>query len=237
MSRRDRAHPAAGARPRTPQRVPARGAAAARYRTSCRAPARGRAARAMLLALAALTVPACRQDMHDQARADPYEASAVFADGMASRPAVAGTVPRGAPLDPVLTTGRGADGALVDTLPWPLDRARIARGRERFEIFCAPCHARTGEGDGIVVRRGFPAPPSLHEVRLRAAPLGHVFDVVTRGIGRMEPLASVVPIEDRWAIATWVRVLQTSRRVELAALSPAERARLPDPIGTGGNAR
>jgi len=188
-----------------------------------------RPARAGLVLAVVLALLGCRQDMHDQPRAEAYEASAFFEDGMASRPAVAGTVPRGARLDAVLTTGRGPDGELVDTLPLPLDRALLERGRQRFSIFCTPCHAATGEGDGIVVRRGFPSPPSFHEPRLRAAPLGHVFDVVTNGLGRMGPLASQVPVEDRWAIAAWVRVLQASRRVELAALAPGERERLPEP--------
>jgi len=169
----------------------------------------------------------CRQDMHDTPYLEPLEASAFFADGRASRPQVAGTIARGELIeDRVLATGRTADGELVDELPLPVTRELLERGRARYDINCSPCHDRLGYGDGLVVQRGMTRPPSMHVERLRTAPVGYVFDVVTNGFGAMYDQSDRVSVEDRWAIAAWVRVLQLSQNAELADAPAAERERL-----------
>jgi hypothetical protein len=165
--------------------------------------------------LAALLIFAtgCRQDMHDQPRYEPFEQSSFFADGRASRPPIPGTVPYGSAVgDSAFLTGRHG-GALATTLPFEVTRQRLERGRERFEIFCTPCHDRLGYGEGMVVRRGFPRPNSYHSERLRSAPVGHFFDVITNGIGPMGDFADRVSPEDRWNIAAYIRVLQIQRTI------------------------
>jgi mono/diheme cytochrome c family protein len=173
--------------------------------------------------------------MHDQPKIEPLEASPFFTDGRGSRSPVEGTVARGhLNADRALHEGRapgagpGAAGAgeLVDTLPFPATIEVLARGRERYDIFCAPCHAKTGDGDGMIVRRGFRSPPSLHSDRVRAARLGHLYDVITRGLGAMPAYAAQIPVRDRWAIVAYVRALQLSQRAALADVPDDERARL-----------
>jgi mono/diheme cytochrome c family protein len=181
--------------------------------------------RSVALLAAGLALAGCRQDMHDAPRIEPLEANAFFADGMGARPIPAGTVARGMLTeDPHTFTGRDADGELVDALPAAieLDRALLVYGRERFEIYCSPCHDSTGGGRGMIVRRGFKQPPPLWEARLRQMPLGHFFDVVTRGFGVMSSYARQVPVDDRWAIVAYVRVLQASQATPYDSLSGAE---------------
>ena len=95
-------------------------------------------------------------------------------------------------------------------------REVLERGRQRYDIYCAPCHARTGEGNGMIVQRGFPAPPSYHIDRLRQAPVGHFYDVITHGYGIMYPYANRVSVEDRWAIASYIRAIQLSQHAAAA---------------------
>lgn len=168
--------------------------------------------------------------MHDQPKYEPLETSDFFADGQASRLPVAGTVARGWPVEPAaVDTGLDAAGRLVTTLPVPLDAELVARGRERYDIFCSPCHARTGEGNGMIVRRGFKQPESFHSQRLRDIPVGYFFDVITNGFGQMSSYRAQVPIDDRWAIAAYVRALQLSRQTPAASLRPDEIERLDQP--------
>lgn len=170
--------------------------------------------RAMLLALTSLApaLGGCRQDMHDQPKYQPYEASPFFSDGRASRPAVPGTVARGQlDLDEHLMGGR-VSGELAASFPMPVDRVLLERGRERYQIFCTPCHGLVGDGDGMIVRRGMKRPESFHLDRLREAPAGYYFDIITRGFGVMAPYGDRLRPEDRWAIAAWIRVLQRSHR-------------------------
>jgi mono/diheme cytochrome c family protein len=180
--------------------------------------------------LVAVLLPAAtgcwRQKMADQPAPRPLEASTFFADGRASRPIVEGTVPRGeAREDEAFVTGRaGAD--FVETFPFRVDRAALERGRERYDIFCSPCHDRVGEGQGMVVLRGYPKPPSLHLPRLRDARAGYLYDVVTRGFGRMPSYAPQIPAADRWAIVAYIRALQLSQKAQLADVPPAERPSL-----------
>jgi len=171
---------------------------------------------AMLLLLAG-----CRQDMHNQPRYKPLAQSAFFPDGRSVRPQVRGTVARGElDVGTVFLTGK-ADGKLTPDLPVPLTRELLARGRQRFEIFCTPCHGRLGDGNGIVAQRGFRHPPSYHSERLRGEPIGHFFDVITRGFGAMTDFSDRIPPADRWAIAAYIRALQYSRQAKFDEL-PAD---------------
>jgi mono/diheme cytochrome c family protein len=115
---------------------------------------------------------------------------------------------------------------LVQTLPIALSREVLERGRERYNIYCAVCHGATGEGNGMIPQRGYPAPPSYHIDRLRQAPIGHFFDVMTQGYGIMYSYASRVAPEDRWAIAAYIRTLQMSRDARLGDVPPTERVKL-----------
>lgn len=161
-------------------------------------------------------------DMRNQPRYEPYERSEFFADGRSSRPPVEGTVARGQLKDSDhLYTGK-IDGKLATTFPFPVTDTVMARGRDRFEIFCAPCHDMVGSGKGMVVRRGFKEPPSFHIDRLRQAPPGHFVDVMTIGFGAMYPYADRVSAEDRWAIAAYIRALQLSQH-SAATDTPAIR--------------
>ncbi|MDQ5857930.1 MAG: cytochrome c [Acidobacteriota bacterium] len=177
----------------------------------------------------------CRQEMYDQPRYKPLAKSDFFEDGRSARPLVEGTVARGT-LDLFAPAGGASPGPLATALPVPLTRELLARGRERYGIFCAPCHDATGSGRGMVVRRGYRQPPSLHIERLRDAPVGHLYDVMTRGLGAMPDYAQQVPPADRWAIAAYVRALQLSQRAGVGDVPPEERAGL-DQIRETGNGK
>jgi len=166
--------------------------------------------------------------MYDQPKIDPLEASVFFADGLSARQPIPGTVARGQlRLDPHLYQGK-VNGELATTLPYEITQKFIERGQERFNIFCAPCHDRTGRGNGMIVQRGFKAPPSMHEQRLRDVPIGHFFDVMTNGFGVMYSYASRIPVKDRWAIAAYIRALQFSQNAHLDHLSAEDRNQLPE---------
>jgi mono/diheme cytochrome c family protein len=193
--------------------------------------------RALAVAAASLAVAGCRQDMHDAPSYDPLQATTFFANGAASRPLVANTVPRGLLReDTHLNEGR-VNGQLAITFPMPVTAEVMARGQERFNVFCSPCHGRTGSGNGMVVQRGFRAPPSYHEDRLRNAPVGYFFDVMTNGFGAMQDYASQVPVADRWAIAAYIRALQLSQRATVADVPANRRAELDRPAVVPGATR
>ena len=180
-----------------------------------------------LVAASALAAAGCRQDMHDQPRIEPLAENTFFADGSGSRPLPANTVARGyLRADTALYSGLYPDGSLLAEPPMPVTRELLVRGRERFEIFCSPCHGRTGEGTGMVVRRGYKQPTSYHVDRLRQVPLGYLFFVMSNGFGVMPSYAAQVPVEDRWAIAAYIRALQLSQHFDAVKLSAEERARL-----------
>ena len=188
---------------------------------------RGRVLALAVGALCAATALGCRQGMYDQAKVKPLARSAFFEDGAGARPLPPNTIPRGfLRTDRAYWTGIGADGQPVDALPMPADRELLLRGQKVFNVFCSPCHDRTGSGNGMIVRRGFKAPPSFHLDRLRQAPLGHFVSVMTEGFGQMPSYASQVPIADRWAVAAYVRALQRSHDVAVSQLTAEERARL-----------
>jgi mono/diheme cytochrome c family protein len=183
----------------------------------------------------------CVQEMANQPRYEPLEASAFFDDGRASRQPVSGTIARGQlQLDEAFFTGK-TDGELVSDLPPRVLEGKtmaqlLQRGQQRYDVFCSHCHGRAGGGVGgsdlmrqlvgMVVKRGFPAPPTYHQERLRAAPLGHFFDVITSGFGRMPAHGYLIPPEDRWAIAAYVRALQLSQNAAAELLRPADLQKL-----------
>jgi mono/diheme cytochrome c family protein len=168
----------------------------------------------------------CRLDMHDQPKYTPYRASDFFSDQRSARPLVEGTIAQGhLDDDELLYTGLSG-GQYAETFPFAVDQGVMQRGRERYEIFCSPCHGLTGAGDGMVVRRGYRQPPSLHNDRLRQAAPGHLFDVITNGFGAMPDYASEVPVRDRWAIIAYIRALQLSQYAAVAELPPAVREQL-----------
>jgi mono/diheme cytochrome c family protein len=176
--------------------------------------------------LVALLVPGCRQDMHDQPKYEPLEASRFFDDARASRPIPPGAVARGH-LEADTALHRGTvGGALVDQFPFPVTREVLERGRERYDIFCSPCHDRTGGGRGMIVQRGFKQPPRLADSRLREAPHGYLFQVIANGFGTMPRYAKQIPARDRWAIVAYVRALQLSQHATLADVPEGRRAEL-----------
>src|SRR5215471_781137 len=179
--------------------------------------------------MSALLVGACRQEMYDQPKYKPLAESSFFADHRTSRPIVEGTVARGwLAADSRYYEGKFGD-QLVSTLPMRLTRELLARGQERYNIFCSPCHDRTGNGRGMVVRRGYQPPPSSHTERLRDAPVGHFFEVSSHGLGAMPDYAAQIPVEDRWAIAAYIKALQFSEWAPLADVPAEKRSALSNP--------
>lgn len=175
-----------------------------------------------------LVFAGCRQEMYNQPRTKPHRPSDFFSDGRSDRQPVAGTIARGElHEDAHLYTGR-VNGQLVTTFPFPVTRDVLLRGQERFNIYCTPCHDRLGNGNGMVVRRGYKAPHSLHIDRLREAPAGHFFDVITNGLGSMPDYAAQIPVRDRWAIIAYVRALQLSQRATVADVPPAALQQLQE---------
>jgi mono/diheme cytochrome c family protein len=164
--------------------------------------------------------------MHDQPKIKPLAESDFFPDHRGARPRVPGTVARGhLREDDALNTGK-VNGAPVDNLPVPLTEDLVRRGRDRYDTFCAPCHGRTGRGDGMVSQRGFKKPPSYHLDRLRAMPVGYFFDVITNGFGAMADYSAQLAIEDRWAVAAYVRALQISQSAKSGDVPADHRAEL-----------
>ena len=177
-----------------------------------------------MAALALLTV-GCRQDMHDQPKHEPLEASPVFGNGSASRPMIDGTVARGQLReDQVFYSGRTAEDEFATTLPMPLTRELLERGQSRFNAFCSPCHGRVGDGLGMVVQRGFKRPNSFHDQRLVDSSVGYYFDVMTNGFSQMSSYAAQISPADRWAIAAYIKALQLSQSVPVEQLPAADRA-------------
>jgi cytochrome c553 len=180
----------------------------------------------LILLAMTLIASGCRRGMMDQEHLKPLAESAFFTDGAGSRPIPAHTIARGhLNEDDRFFTGMAND-VLVDVIPIPLTSELLERGRERFDIYCAVCHGRDGRGEGMIVRRGFPKPPSLHEPRLRSAPVGHFYDVITQGYGVMYSYAARIQPSDRWAIVAYIRALQLSQNAALSDLAPIDRDKL-----------
>lgn len=153
----------------------------------------------------------CRQDMHNQPRYEPLEMSDLFADKRSARPVIEGTVARGQLKDDTYFYTGKVNNQPGNVFPMPVTEKVLARGRERFNVFCTPCHSHVGDGNGMIVQRGLRRPPSFHIDRLRAAPAGHYFDVMTNGFGAMPDYAAQISVEDRWAIIAYIRALQLSQ--------------------------
>jgi Cytochrome C oxidase, cbb3-type, subunit III len=168
----------------------------------------------------------CRQDMHDQPKYEALEASTFFPDGRASRPLVSGTVARGQLREDTHLYEGKVSGKPAETFPFPIDLKTLERGQQRYNIYCSPCHDRVGNGNGMVVRRGFRPPPSYHIERLRKVPPGYLYDVITNGFGAMQDYAAQIPVRDRWAIVAYVRALQLSQNATLNEVPESERPNL-----------
>jgi len=181
---------------------------------------------AALAFLAAFALAACRQDMHDQPKYIPLRESAFFGDARSARPFVEGTVARGHLNDDELAYTGKTNGQDATMFPAPVTAETMARGRERFTIYCSPCHGRTGQGDGMVVLRGYRRPPSFLQDRLIGAPVGHFFDVITNGFGAMPDYAAQIHPQDRWAIIAYVRALQLSGHATVADVPSSERDKI-----------
>ena len=180
----------------------------------------------VLVAFAIAFLAGCRQQMADQPRYEPLASSTFFEDGRAARPLVEGTVARDQLReDELLYAGKEA-GKPANRFPFPVTLAELERGQERFNIFCSPCHDRVGTGQGMIVRRGYRAPSSFHIDRLRQAPVGYFFDVMTNGFGVMPDYAQQIRPEDRWAIVAYIRALQLSQHASLAEVPPDQRQNL-----------
>ncbi len=187
------------------------------------------------LAVGLLGLTGCRQDMHDQPKYKPLGETKFFSDNRQSRPNLPGTIARGdlRDGDSEFYTGKSTklnkDGKFddVDVLPISVDKELLQRGQQRFDVFCSPCHGRLGNGLGMIVRRGFKQPPSYHIERLRTAPVGHFYDVMTNGYGAMYSYSAQTTPRDRWAIAAYIRVLQYSESQKVDTLSAEAKAKLP----------
>jgi mono/diheme cytochrome c family protein len=176
--------------------------------------------------------------MHDAPRYDPLEESAVFQKGISAQPLVQGTVARGQLHDNVMMYEGKVDGQPSTVFPFKIDKDALDRGQERFNVYCAPCHGRTGEGNGMVVQRGYRQAASFHTDRLRDSQPGYFFDVITNGFGVMPDYKAQIPVEDRWKIIAYVRALQLSHHATTADVPAGELGKLDRPaseqLGAGG---
>jgi mono/diheme cytochrome c family protein len=178
------------------------------------------------LRAAALAAPACLllagcDQLAKGTKIQPLEESKFFADGQSSRmPPAHSIAQNGLRLDSVLYAGRNPDGTVSTQFPWPVTAAVLARGQQQYLAICANCHGADGYGEGIIVHRGFPSPPSYHDKRLTQAPVGHFYEVITNGYGAMYPYSSIVDVNDRWAIVAYIRSLQRSQHATVADVPP-----------------
>ncbi|MGC2462963.1 MAG: cytochrome c [Steroidobacteraceae bacterium] len=182
--------------------------------------------RLLLGGLCLLLLPACekaQRNMYEQPKYSPLVASRLWPDGQSARPLEPGVVVRSAGTLAASSSGRQGDIAQPVPVPPPVTIESLRRGRERYDIYCAPCHSVSGDGDGMVVRRGFPAPASLHSPPMRAASDAHLFDVITGGSGVMYAFADRIGPPDRWAIVAYVRALQRSQHASIDDVPQAER--------------
>lgn len=176
--------------------------------------------------LLAIAAAGCRQQMAEQPRYDPLEASNFFADGQSARPLVENTVARGQLRDDEHFYTGESGGAPAKSFPFPITLEILQRGQERYGIYCSPCHSLTGDGDGMIPRRGFTRAASFHIQRLRDAPPGYFFLVMTQGLGAMPNYRNQIPSRDRWAITAYIRALQLSQNATIGDVPPEARVKL-----------
>jgi hypothetical protein len=187
-------------------------------------PVRGLLLISLLFCLALLA--ACRLDMRDQPRYEPYEESSFFADRSVMRAAAAGTVARGQLfVDSHLYTGE-IHGKLAETFPFTVTQQLLEQGQERYDIFCTPCHGLVGDGEGIVTEYGMRKPTSFHDPDLRDQPVGYYFLLISEGTRVMPGYATRIPPEDRWAIVAYIRALQLSQHADVTQLPADELPKL-----------
>jgi mono/diheme cytochrome c family protein len=185
----------------------------------------------LLACAAVLSLAGCRLDMQVRPYYRPLAQSNFFADKRAARPIIEGTVARGElDADSYFQTGKigSTDG---DFMPFPVTAEVLARGQQRFNVYCSPCHSEVGDGNGMIVQRGYQRPPSYHIDRLRKAPIGYFFDVITNGYGKMPDYAVQVHPRDRWAIAAYIRALQLSQGATQADVPAGEQIAPQPPPG------
>lgn len=179
-----------------------------------------------MAAVTLLLAGACRRDMQDQPKYKPLGASRFFADGRDARPTPAGTIARDElDYDDAFHTGQ-QNGAFLDVIPVPVDGKLLRRGRDRYDIYCSPCHGRTGDGNGMVAQRGVKIPADLHTDRLRSVPPGYIYQVIKNGYGAMGDYGDQVPVDDRWAVVAYVKALQLSRDATVNDVPADERGQL-----------
>lgn len=219
----------------------------------CSSRIRGSRVACSCLLLLLLFLAGCRQDMQDQPKMKPYRGTTFYADKLSARQPIEGTVPRGfLRTDTEFFTGKksgttgqqqqqqaavpGQDNSFpddIDYFPIPITEEVVTRGRNRYDIFCSACHGFTGNGDGMIVRRGFRRAASFNDDRLRQAPVGHFFDAITNGWGAMPSYASQIPVQDRWAIIAYVRALQESQRNQTTPVASPSPNASPTPAPGG----
>jgi len=180
----------------------------------------------MIMVVLALFLAGCGRNMYNQPKYEVYEASPLFENGTSARPLIEGTVSRerGA-VNESFYAGTNSNGLLSEP-PFEVTEQVLLRGQERYNIYCSPCHNFNGNGQGMIIQKGFVMPASFHEQRLRDQPVGYFYNVMTNGYGRMYSYASRIPPEDRWAIASYVRALQYSQNAPEVALSDVQRSDL-----------
>ena len=173
--------------------------------------------------------------MHNQPKYRPLRASAFFENASSARPLVEGTIARGTlQTDTAFFTGKNG-AMLVSELPFPVTQAVLDRGQERYNIYCTPCHDATGNGNGMVVQRGYPKPPSYHIDRLRQIEAGYFFDVMTNGFGRMPDYRAQITPRDRWNIVAYIRALQLSQHAATSDVPGGDPTKLATPAAATGH--
>jgi len=174
-----------------------------------------------------LLLASCTQQMADQPRYDPLQASDFFPNGSSARPLPDGVIPHDYPAKQDWRDTGMINGKPADRFPFSIDNAVMLRGQQRYNIYCSPCHDYIGTGNGMAAIRGFQRKPaSFHSAELRAAPVGHFFDVMTNGFGSMPSYANQIPVRDRWAITAYIRALQLSQSATINDVPAAERQKL-----------
>ncbi|HWF48401.1 MAG TPA: cytochrome c [Bryobacteraceae bacterium] len=173
-----------------------------------------------------LLATSCRQDMQDQPKYKPLGANSFFADGRDARPIPAGTIARDELNDTDFFHTGEANGAFLNSIPLKVDANLLRRGQDRFNIYCSPCHGRTGDGNGMVAQRGVKIPANLHTDRLRSVPPGYIYQVIKNGYGAMGDYGDQVPVNDRWAIVAYIRALQLSREATMNDVPADQRTQL-----------
>jgi len=181
----------------------------------------------VLLTLPVFAVVACRRDMQDQPKYTPLQASAFFVDGRASRPIPPNTIARGHLNDNDSFHTGAENGTFLTAIPMPITRSLLERGQQRYGIYCTPCHGALGDGNGMIAKRGFKIPANFHNDRLRQAPPGYMFQVISNGYGAMPDYSNQIPhVEDRWAIVAYIHALQLSQNATAADVPAEEKSKL-----------